>query len=48
LAQGVVFWFNNTQFDWAKYVVNYDNYNTNLKETKAIIRLAQQARSGVV
>ncbi len=47
LAQGVMFWFNNTQLDWAKYVVHYDNYNTNLKETKAVICLAQQT-SGVV
>jgi hypothetical protein len=43
-----MFWFNNTQLDWAKYVVHCDNYNTNLKETKAVIHLAQQTRSGVV
>ncbi len=40
LAQGVMFWFNNTQLDWAKYVVHYDNCNTNLKEIKAVISLA--------
>jgi hypothetical protein len=31
-----------------KYLVHCDNYNTNLKETKVVIDLAKQARSGVV
>jgi hypothetical protein len=31
-----------------KYLVHCHNYNTNLKETKVVIHLAQQARNGVV